>query len=448
MKKSVITLVSACLLTAVAEAEVRVYVQDINGVAWIKYECTAGELIRAFALDVAVDRGQITGISNFFVGPNSTTARGYGIFPAAFRDHVAATVTSGTSANWSVSGYDPVGSAADAPADTLGGLDTSGVTLELGALWDPALTAAAPASSGTLCALQLSQGAMVTVAANASRGGVVASPDGNVVAPVFEGAAVGPLPEIAVEQPGGTNLSDGGSRDFATVVAGSNNSLDFTISNTGTADLTGLVVTKDGSNPDEFTVTPNPVAPVSGPNGTTTFTVTFAPAAAGSRGAVIHLANNDSDENPFDIILSGTGITAFEGWTTAAGVPADQAGPQQTPQGDGVPNLLKFAFNMDPTKPDVRVLSVGAEGTAGLPGGAKVGGGLRLEFLRRKAGTHPGITYTPQFGSGLNAWIDFTGTESVSPLNPENPTWERVVVDDPAPGQGQRFGRLKVVQTP
>ncbi len=96
----------------------------------------------------------------------------------------------------------------------LPGWAPSGVTLELGALWDPALPAAAPAASGTLCALHLSQGAMVTVAANASRGDVVASPDGNVVAPSFAGAAVGPLPEIAVEQPAGTDLADGGSRDF------------------------------------------------------------------------------------------------------------------------------------------------------------------------------------------------------------------------------------------
>jgi len=187
---------------------------------------------------------------------------------------------------------------------------------------------------------------------------------------------------------------------------------------------------------------------VGGPNGSTTFTVRFTPAAAGSRGAVIHIANNDGDENPFDIGLSGSGITGLQEWMSAAGVPPDQAGPQQTPQGDGVPNLLKFAFNMDPTKPDARTLTVGADGTAGLPGGARVGGVFRLEFLRRKAATHPGITYTPQFGSGPDLWTDFTGTESVSPLNPENPTWERVVAEDPAPGQSQRFGRLKIMQTP
>ena len=197
MKAAIITLVTACLLAATAGAGVRVYVEGADGVAWIKYECTAGEVVRAFALDVSVDRGKIVGISNFFVGPSTAVARGYGIFPAAFRDHVAATVTSGTVANWSAAGYDPLAAAADAPADTLPGLGSNGVTLEFGALWDAALPAAAPAASGTLCGLQLSQeaillGAHVTVAANASRGGVVASPDGNVITPTFVGTYIGP----------------------------------------------------------------------------------------------------------------------------------------------------------------------------------------------------------------------------------------------------------------
>ncbi|MCX6875839.1 MAG: choice-of-anchor D domain-containing protein [Verrucomicrobia bacterium] len=445
MRTCIISLVNVWLLAVAAEAEVRVFVQEAGGAAWIKYECTAGEKIRAFALDVSVDRGQIIGISDFFVGPSSAATRGYGIFPAAFRDHVAATVTSGTSANWGVSGYNPLAAVADAPADTLAGLGSGGVTLEFGALWNPALPAAAPAASGTLCALQLSRGAYVRVAANASRGGVLASPDGNVVTPVLVGAAVGPLPEIAVEQPVGTDLTDGGSRDFGTVAMGSDSSLSFTIRNTGSADLTGLVITKDGSTPADFTITSAPVSPVSGPNGTTTFTVRFTPAATGSRGAVIHIANNDSDENPFDLTLSGTGITAFDGWMTAAGVPPEQAGPAQTPQGDGVPNLLKFAFNMDPTKPDVRELTVGADGTAGLPGGAMVGGVLRIEFLRRQALTHPGLTYLAEFSPNLATWVDLTYLAMVTPIDG---TWERVVVDDPYPWLFGRYGRVKVVQAP
>ncbi|MEI7955373.1 MAG: choice-of-anchor D domain-containing protein, partial [Verrucomicrobiota bacterium] len=402
MKRSIITTVSACLLATAARAEVRVFVEDSNGSALLKYQCTAGEVMRAFALNVTIDRGQIVGISNFFVGPSTASAHGYGIFPAAFRDHVAATVTSGTVANWNASGYNPVASVADAPSDTLAGLGSSGVTLEFGAVWDASAPTAAPAASGTLCTLQLStdatlQGTNVTLAANASRGGVVASPNGTTVTPTMVGAHVGPVPRIAVEQPLGSPLTDGGSADFGGVVVGTNASLTFTIRNPGTGDLTGLAITGDGSNSADFAVTSNPLAPVSGPSGSTPFTVTFTPAAVGSRNSAIHIANNDAIANPFDINLTGTGITAFQGWTNAAGLPVGQAGPEQMPQGDGVPNLLKFAFNLDPTKPDTRVLSLGAGGTAGLPGGARAGGGLRLEYLRRKASTHPGITYTAQF---------------------------------------------------
>ncbi|MCX6875624.1 MAG: SUMF1/EgtB/PvdO family nonheme iron enzyme [Verrucomicrobia bacterium] len=106
-----------------------------------------------------------------------------------------------------------------------------------------------------------------------------------------------------MEQPVGTNIADGGTKDF-----GSSSRVTFTIRNTGTANLTGLTITKDGTNAADFTVTANPVAPVSGPSGTTTFTVAFTPTAVGVRSAAIHIANNDSDENPFDITLTGTGI--------------------------------------------------------------------------------------------------------------------------------------------
>ncbi|MEI6607484.1 MAG: cadherin-like beta sandwich domain-containing protein, partial [Verrucomicrobiota bacterium] len=40
----------------------------------------------------------------------------------------------------------------------------------------------------------------------------------------------------------------------------------------------------------------------------TSFTVTFAPAALGTRSAAIHIASNDANENPFDISLTGNGL--------------------------------------------------------------------------------------------------------------------------------------------
>ena len=89
-------------------------------------------------------------------------------------------------------------------------------------------------------------------------------------------------------------------------------------------------------------------------------------------------------------------------------------------------------------------MSVGAGGTAGLPGYQYVGGKLRVEFLRRKAGTNPGISYTPQFSSSIGTWTDFTGPVTVTSIDG---TWERVVADDPNTG-GARYGRVKVVQSP
>ena len=119
-------------------------------------------------------------------------------------------------------------------------------------------------------------------------------------------------PEIAVEQPAGTDLTDGvSSKAFGTVAVGASASLTFTIKNTGTADLTVPGILIDGLDASMFTVTAAP-APLVIPGGSTTFTVTFAPTTAGAKAAALHIANNDSDENPFDISLSGTGAVAPE----------------------------------------------------------------------------------------------------------------------------------------
>jgi len=116
-----------------------------------------------------------------------------------------------------------------------------------------------------------------------------------------------PAPEIVVEQPVGQDIPDGSDQDFGLVAVSTNASLTFTIKNTGAADLTGLTITKDGPNVAEFIVTATPTAPVVGPSGSTTFTVQFAPDSAGWKTATVHIANNDLDEAPFDIRLTGRG---------------------------------------------------------------------------------------------------------------------------------------------
>src|SRR5205814_9518643 len=86
----------------------------------------------------------------------------------------------------------------------------------------------------------------------------------------------------------------------------------FTIKNTGSGPLTALSITIDGTDAAMFSVVSGPTAPVS-PGGSTTFTLQFAPGSAGSKSAALHMANNDSNENPFDILLSGTGTLTLTG---------------------------------------------------------------------------------------------------------------------------------------
>ena len=161
-------------------------------------------------------------------------------------------------------------------------------------------------------------------------------------------------PEIAVEQPESTDLANNGLQDFGAVPVGSNTSLVFTLRNTGSADLSVLAITTSGTHKADFTVSASTLPlQVPGPDTTTTFTVQFAPGGTGVRTATIHIANNDANENPFLINLSGSGSgsTPYDDWAqikiTAINATAD-ASPGGDPDGDGKSNLYEFAFNGDP----------------------------------------------------------------------------------------------------
>lgn len=120
-----------------------------------------------------------------------------------------------------------------------------------------------------------------------------------------------PAPEIVVEQPATEGLEDGISHvAFGNAGVGSTSSaLVFTIRNAGTADLTGLAVTIEGADAAEF-ATAGLGAVTLAPNTSTTFQATFSPTVPGTRSAVIHIASNDADENPFEIAVSGAGIAS------------------------------------------------------------------------------------------------------------------------------------------
>jgi Leucine-rich repeat (LRR) protein len=114
-------------------------------------------------------------------------------------------------------------------------------------------------------------------------------------------------PEIKITH-GTTEIPDGGSFNYADTAIGNKVDETFTIENTGNADLilSNLPITITGNNADQFSVIQQPTTPIN-PGGTSTFIIRFAPSSEGAKTAAISIANNDLDENPYDITLNGTG---------------------------------------------------------------------------------------------------------------------------------------------
>ena len=117
-----------------------------------------------------------------------------------------------------------------------------------------------------------------------------------------------PYRDIAVEQPVGAVIANGGGATFFAAASGSPLSTTFTIRNPGTLNLGGLGITKSGPGAAAFTVTANPTSPVV-VGASTTFTIRFAPTTTGTSTATIQIANNTVANNPYVINLTGTGVS-------------------------------------------------------------------------------------------------------------------------------------------
>ena len=168
-------------------------------------------------------------------------------------------------------------------------------------------------------------------------------------------------PKIAMEQPAGTGIAVGGARDFGAVSVGSNTIITFTIKNTGSASLSVTSISRDGTDAGSFAITSKAAAQVSGPTGTTTFSVRFAPTSGGSKTAVLHIVSNDTTKSPFNITLTGTGNppTALQAWRLSSFASINNYGDGADLNdfdNDGLPNLVEFAFGLNPQQSDVGLM--------------------------------------------------------------------------------------------
>lgn len=124
------------------------------------------------------------------------------------------------------------------------------------------------------------------------------------------------MPEMNIQGNGNT-IADGDltpsltdHSNFGTVdISGGSIDRTFTIQNTadGILTLTGSKVTITGADAADYSVITQPANTVA-PGGTSDFVIRFNPSAVGIRSATINVANDDSDENPYNFNIQGTGF--------------------------------------------------------------------------------------------------------------------------------------------
>ena len=153
-------------------------------------------------------------------------------------------------------------------------------------------------------------------------------------------------PEIQVRD-GATPISNGGSVAFGTTNQPTPITKTFTISNTGTADLT----LSNLSLPTGFSLVSGFTSPVA-PGNSTTLVVRLTAAAAGNYSGSLSFNTNQVGANPFTFTLTGTVITP-------------QIAVRQA--STAVPNGGSFAFGTaDVPTPIVRTFTISNTGTANL----------------------------------------------------------------------------------
>jgi len=128
-------------------------------------------------------------------------------------------------------------------------------------------------------------------------------------------------PTLGVQQAGATLANGATAAGFGAVNIGANASATFTVTNTGNAALVLSNIVTTGANAGDFTVS-GLALPATVQVGTSTnVTVTFTPATGAAESATLQITNNDANNNPFTLALSGTGV--FVPPTVAIASPAN-----------------------------------------------------------------------------------------------------------------------------
>lgn len=84
----------------------------------------------------------------------------------------------------------------------------------------------------------------------------------------------------------------------------------FTIQNTGVGNLSIGTITLTGSQASNFAVVASPASTVAA-GGSTTFQISFTPTTIGQKTCNVFVVNDDSNENPYNFIMTGLGVRTY-----------------------------------------------------------------------------------------------------------------------------------------
>lgn len=240
----------------------------------------------------------------------------------------------------------------------------------------------------------------------------------------FSIQGTGIAPEIAVSG-NSVGIADGDATpsaadhtDFgSTTVAGGTVLRSFTITNSGdaTLNLTGTpVVSLSGSGASAFSVTTQPAsAAVAALGGTQTFQITFDPSVAGIHNATLSIANDDADENSFDIALTGVGdaipgvaLVGTSPFSVDLAASYSDPGATATDTEDGALTPIMTGNTVVPNVPGIYTVTWSATDNAGVTTSA-----TRTVIVRpgAKDKTAPTLAISTPAGSTVAATFNIAG---------------------------------------
>lgn len=136
-------------------------------------------------------------------------------------------------------------------------------------------------------------------------------------------------------------------------------------------------------------------------------------------------------------------------WANSNGLdPATSGLSTADPDGDGLNNLLEFAFGMSPSSSSTGTFALSGNilTQTGQPT-VQASGTITARFVRRKTHTTDGLIYTPQFSPDLTTWENSTATPVVIASDATHEVVE-LPYPDLVAGQPARFFRIALTQTP